>query len=113
MHTRFASTEWIAAQRAARHAGMTLSAFIRSLALDGADVLPFLTEEDRAVFEPLHHDLRTIGVNLNDLVRLSKQHNVSPDIAIVLSDLQLLLVGLKLELRRLAARPGRKIRERD
>jgi len=112
VHTRFASSEWIAAQRAARHAGMTLSAFIRSLALDGADVLPFLTEEDRAVFEPLHHDLRTIGVNLNDLVRLFKQHNVSPDIAIVLSELLLLLGGLKLELRRLAARPGRKIRGR-
>jgi len=89
---------------------MTLSAFIRSLTLDGAGVLPLLTEEDRAVFELLHRDLRAIGVNLNSLVRLSRQDKRSPDIVAALGELQPLIAGLMLELHRLAARPGRKIR---
>jgi hypothetical protein len=112
VHARFAASEWSAAERAARQAGMTLSAFIRSLALDGADVLPLLTEEDREVFELLHRDLSTIGVNLNDVVRLSTGHNLSTNSLAVLRELQPLIAGLMLELRRLAARPGRKIRGR-
>ncbi|EPE94081.1 mobilization protein (plasmid) [Rhizobium grahamii CCGE 502] len=111
VHARFAASEWVTAQRAARNAGMTLSAFMRSLTLHGADIMPLLADEDRAVFELLHNDLRAIDVNLNDLVRLSRQHNVSADSAAVLRELQLVLAGLMLELRRVAARRGRKLRE--
>ncbi|MBB3544786.1 MULTISPECIES: mobilization protein [unclassified Rhizobium] len=110
VHARFAASEWSAAEDAARQAGMTLSAFIRSLTLDGADILPLLTEEDRAVFELLHRDLRAIGVNLNSLVRLSRQDKRSPEIVAALGELQPLIAGLMLELHRLAARPGRTIR---
>jgi len=108
VHARLAASEWTAALNAAGRAGMTLSAFVRSLILDGAEVLPFLIDEERAVFRFLHHDLTAIAINLNALVRQSTQGNVSSDIADVLRELQPIVAGLALELRRLTIRPGRR-----
>ncbi|NLS07121.1 mobilization protein [Rhizobium sp. P32RR-XVIII] len=112
MHARFAASELVAVEEAAERAGMTLSAFIRSLTLDGAGVLPFLTEEDRAVFDLLHRDIRAIGVNLNSLTRLAHQRTVPIEISNVLQDFQPVVAALALELRRLAARSGRRVEGR-
>lgn len=90
-----------------------MSAFMRSLTLDGAGILPFLSEDDRVIFELLHRDLRAIGVNLNSLVRCSYQRSVPADAIADLRDLQPLVAGLAFELQRLASRPGRRMGHRD
>ncbi|MGV2102863.1 plasmid mobilization protein [Rhizobium sp. 21-4511-3d] len=109
VHARFSMSELAAVEDAAQRAGMTVSAFIRSLTLDGAGILPFLTDEDRAVLDLLHRDLRAIGVNLNSLVRFAHQRSMPADAADLLSELSPLVAGLALELRRLSTRPGRTI----
>jgi hypothetical protein len=48
---------------------MTVSAFVRSLAIEGAGVRPFLAEEDRAVLALLAGGMRAIGGNLNQIAR--------------------------------------------
>ena len=109
VHARFSVSELAALEDAAQRAGMTVSAFIRSLTLDGAGILPFLNDEDRAIFDLLHRDLRAVGVNVNSLVRLAHQRSVPADAVDLLSELSPLVAGLALELRRLATRPGRTI----
>jgi hypothetical protein len=113
VHTRFSAPELAAVEVAARQSEMSVSAFMRSLTLDGAGILPFLSEDDRVVFELLHRDLRAIGVNLNSLVRRSYQRSVPADAIADLRELQPLVAGLALELQRLASRPGRRIGRRD
>lgn len=109
VHVRFSASELVAVEVAAVRAEMSVSAFMRSLTLDGAGILPFFSDEDRAIFELLHRDLRAIGVNLNSLVRLSHQRSITAEGVADLRDLQPLVAGLALELRRLATRPGRTI----
>ena len=48
---------------------MTVSAFVRSLSVEGAGVRPFLGEGDRAVLGLLVDGMRAIGGNLNQLAR--------------------------------------------
>lgn len=48
---------------------MTVSAFVRSLGMEGAGVRPFLAEGDRAVFGLLADGIRAIGGNLNQITR--------------------------------------------
>lgn len=68
-HIRLSQTEFDALKAAAGAAGLTTSAFIRSLCLEGAGVRPFLGARDRAVLELLANGLRAIGSNLNQIVR--------------------------------------------
>jgi hypothetical protein len=68
-HIRFSSAEFEALEVAAADAGMTVSAFVRSLAIEGAGVRPFLAEEDRAVLALLAGGMRAIGGNLNQIAR--------------------------------------------
>jgi hypothetical protein len=68
-HIRFSPAEFGALEEAASAADMTLSAFVRSLAMEGAGVRPFLGEGDRAVLGLLADGMRAIGENLNQIAR--------------------------------------------
>jgi Bacterial mobilisation protein (MobC) len=68
-HIRFSPAEFDAIEAAARVAGMTVSAFVRSLSVEGAGVRPFLGEGDRAVLGLLADGMRAIGGNLNQIAR--------------------------------------------
>ncbi|MRX36900.1 plasmid mobilization relaxosome protein MobC (plasmid) [Aminobacter sp. MDW-2] len=68
-HIRFSPAEFEALEAAASAAGMTVSAFVRSLSMEGAGVRPFLGEEDRALLALLADGMRAIGGNLNQIVR--------------------------------------------
>ena len=68
-HVRFSPAEFDALEAAARAAGMTVSAFVRSLSMEGAGVRPFLGEGDRAVIRLLAEGIGAIGGNLNQIAR--------------------------------------------
>ena len=68
-HVRFSPAEFDALEAAASAAGMTVSAFVRSLSMEGAGVRPFLGEGDRAVLVLLADGMRAIGGNLNQIAR--------------------------------------------
>ncbi len=68
-HVRLSPAEFDALEAAASAAGMTVSAFVRSLSMEGAGVRPFLGEEDRMVLSLLADGLRAIGGNLNQIAR--------------------------------------------
>ena len=68
-HIRFSPAEFDALEAAAASAGMTISAFVRSLAMEGAGVRPFLGDGDRAMFGLLADGMRAIGGNLNQIAR--------------------------------------------
>jgi hypothetical protein len=68
-HVRFSLAEFEALEVAANAAGMTVSAFVRSLSMEGAGVRPFLAEGDRAVLGLLADGMRAIGGNLNQIAR--------------------------------------------
>jgi hypothetical protein len=69
VHIRFSPTEYDALEAAASAAGMTVSAFVRSLSMEGAGVRPFLGEVDRLVLGLLADGMRAIGGNLNQIAR--------------------------------------------
>ena len=69
MHIRFSPAEFDALEAAARAAGMTVSAFVRSLSMEGAGVRPLLGEGDRAVFGLLAEGMRAICDHLNQVAR--------------------------------------------
>ena len=68
-HIRFSPAEYDALEAAANTAGMTVSAFVRSLSMEGAGVRPFLGEGDRLVLDLLADGMRAIGGNLNQIAR--------------------------------------------
>ncbi|WP_353646770.1 plasmid mobilization relaxosome protein MobC [Mesorhizobium sp. WSM2239] len=68
-HVRFSASEFDALEAAARAAGMTVSAFVRSLSTEGAGVRPFLGDGDRAVLGLLADGMRVVGGNLNQIAR--------------------------------------------
>lgn len=68
-HIRFSPAEHDALEAVAGAADMTVSAFIRSLSMEGAGVRPFLGEGDRAVLGLLADGMRAIGGNLNQIAR--------------------------------------------
>ncbi|MCO5066804.1 MAG: MobC family plasmid mobilization relaxosome protein [Rhizobiaceae bacterium] len=68
-HIRFSPAEFEALEAAAGAADMTVSAFVRSLSIEGAGVRPFLGEEDRMVLSLLADGMRAIGGNLNQIAR--------------------------------------------
>ncbi|WP_137114123.1 plasmid mobilization relaxosome protein MobC [Mesorhizobium sp. GR13] len=69
-HIRFSSAEFDALEAAASEAGMTVSAFVRSLSMEGAGVRPFLADGDRAVLSLLVDGMRAVGGNLNQIARV-------------------------------------------
>ncbi len=68
-HIRFSAADFGALEEVARAAGMTVSAFVRALSMEGAGVHPFFGEADRAVLGLLAEGMRTIGGNLNQVAR--------------------------------------------
>ena len=68
-HIRFSPSEFETLEAAASAANMTVSAFVRSLSMEGAGVRPFLGEGDRAVLGLLAEGMRAIGGNLNQIAR--------------------------------------------
>ena len=68
-HIRFSPAEFGALEAAAAGAGMTVSAFVRSLAMEGAGVRPFLAEGDRALLGLLAEGMRAVSGNLNQIAR--------------------------------------------
>jgi len=68
-HIRFSPSDFEALETAAMAARMTVSAFVRSLSMEGAGVRPFLGEGDRAILGLLADGMRTIGDNLNQIAR--------------------------------------------
>lgn len=79
-HIRFSPAEFEALERAAKSAGMNISAFVRSLSMEGAGVRPFLGEGDRAVLGLLAEGMRAIGGNLNQIARaINNGRKSAPD----------------------------------
>jgi hypothetical protein len=68
-HIRLSEDEFAAVEAAATDASMSVSAFVRSLSLEGAGAKPFLSPADRAIIQLLGQDLRAIGNYLNQLAR--------------------------------------------
>lgn len=108
LKARVTEVEYQAIQTAAEASGLSVSAFLRSLMLEGAGVKPFLQEQDRAVMSLLHEDMRAIGVNLNQMARaLNSQRSVHPsELSISLANVQAVAAQCLLELRSLAKRAG-------
>lgn len=106
VHARFGASELAAVDGAADAAGLSLSAFIRSLALEGAGVRPFLTDEDRAVIDMLAGEMLAIAADLNQLARsVNRAGRVSAsDVSGTVVEVQRLAVAVVLELRRFAMR---------
>jgi uncharacterized protein (DUF1778 family) len=68
-HIRLSAIERDALDQAAAAADMTVSAFVRSLCLEGAGVCPFLSDRDRVILDLLANGLRTIAANLKRIAR--------------------------------------------
>ncbi|GLS28409.1 hypothetical protein SAMN04488498_11525 [Mesorhizobium albiziae] len=68
-HVRFSHAEFDALETAARAANMSVSRFVRSLAMEGAGVRPFLGDGDQAVLDLLADGVRAVGANLVQLSR--------------------------------------------
>ena len=68
-HIRFSEGEFSAVEAAAAQAGLSISAFLRSLSLEGAGMQPFLNPADREVMRLLSQDMRAISSSLNLIAR--------------------------------------------
>lgn len=68
-HIRFSEDEFSAVEAAAATAGLSISAFLRSLSLEGAGMQPFLNPADREVMRLLGQDMRAVGYSLNQFAR--------------------------------------------
>ncbi len=105
---RLNADEYSAVQDAAAKAGMTVSAFFRSLSLEGAGVRPVFNDKDRAILFLLHEDMRKIGVNLNQVARsLNAGRVVDPEeVKIALRNVKIVADEVSLELRAASVRAG-------
>lgn len=102
VNARFSPSEIAAVSKAATAAGVTVSAFIRSLSMEGAGVEPFLNEDDRIVFDRLREEVRRVGVNLNGLLRSVHRGIIrEPEIAEDLKELRPVVAALMIELGKL------------
>ncbi|CDN57704.1 Putative mob protein MobC (plasmid) [Neorhizobium galegae bv. officinalis bv. officinalis str. HAMBI 1141] len=109
VHARFGATEISMIEAAAKAAGLTVSAFVRSLTLEGAGVRPFLTDADRAVLGLLLSEVRAVGVNLNRLARTANRRGspVGEETRFVGDDVHRVLAAVLLELKSYAERGAR------
>lgn len=114
VHARFSAAELERISAAAKLAGMTVSGFLRSLALEGAGVQPFFSDDDRAILDVLVFDIRAIGVNLNQIAReLNRGRSpASADVASTVTAASQLVAGALIEMRGYAARRGQARRGR-
>jgi hypothetical protein len=112
VRTRMSGDECEAIEKAAQAAGMTVSAFLRSLVLEGAGVQPLLAERDRKVMGFLANEMRTVGTNLNEVARaLNSGKSLRPaDLDANISEVQIVVAGVLTELRTLARRAGNRRR---
>ncbi|WP_244541501.1 plasmid mobilization protein [Rhizobium tibeticum] len=112
VHARFSASELGAIAGVAAEAGMTTSAFMRSLTLEGAGVSPFFTDDDRAILDLLLSDMRAIGVNLNQLARVANRsgHVDAKAVSAQTADIQKIVAAVMLELRSFAARGAQRRR---
>ncbi|MGV1760565.1 plasmid mobilization protein [Rhizobium sp. A22-96] len=110
VHARLSVAEYAAVEHAAATAGITVSSFIRSLMLEGAGVLPFFTEDDRAILDMLLLDMRAIGANLDRLARSANSAGrMEPgEVLSALRDVQKVAASIMIELRTHGARAARR-----
>jgi hypothetical protein len=99
-HIRFSATEFDALKEAASAAGMTVSAFVRSLSIEGAGLRPFLGEGDRMLLGLLAEAMRAIGGNLNQVARAinTGRVRVERDVADSIKDAHSVATALASEL---------------
>ena len=109
---RLSAEEHAAIEMAAAAADMTMSAFLRSLMLEGAGVQPLLAEEDRTVMGFLADEMRAVGTNLNQLVRAMNSGRAIQDESrdANIGELQVVVAAVVTELRTLARRAGNRRR---
>ncbi|NGO55872.1 plasmid mobilization protein [Allomesorhizobium camelthorni] len=105
-HIRFSPAEFDALEAAASAAGMTVSAFVRSLSIEGAGVRPFLGEGDRLVLGLLADGMRAIGGNLNQIARAinTGRAPVESDVAGSIRDAHSVATALAAELAEMTRR---------
>ncbi|MGE7371425.1 plasmid mobilization protein [Neorhizobium sp. NPDC001467] len=108
VNVRVTDAEHEKIEAAAKSAGMSVSAFFRSLMLEGAGVRPILTRDDRLVMAALLEDMRKIGVNLNQVARAINSGKVvhPAEIDLNLKNVQSIQGAVMLELRELSRRSG-------
>ncbi|WP_246676899.1 plasmid mobilization relaxosome protein MobC [Mesorhizobium sp. B2-4-15] len=116
VRTRLSADDYAAVDAAAKLAGMTVSAFVRSLALEGAGVLPFMNEADRAIMELLGQDMLAIGNALNQAVRALNTGclETPSDLVVAAADARAVVITVAAELAGMTKRAGvaRRARER-
>jgi len=107
-HIRFSPAEFEALEAASGAAGMTVSAFVRSLSMEGAGVRPFLGEGDRAVLGLLADGMQAIGGNLNQIARAINSGRVptESDVAGSIKDTHSVATTLISELSEMIRRAG-------
>ncbi len=107
-HIRFSPEEFAALEVAAGRVGMTVSAFVRSLSLEGAGERPFFAEADQAILALLARDMRAIGNNLNRVARAINTGRVDivPDVALNVTDAGAIVATVLSELRNMARSAG-------
>lgn len=108
INVRVSDAEHQAIEEAAKAAGMSVSAFFRSLLLEGAGVRPILTAQERLIMAALLEDMRMIGINLNQVARaLNAGKGVHPsELDINIGNVQRIQAAVMLELRALSRRTG-------
>jgi uncharacterized protein (DUF1778 family) len=108
VRTRLSRDEYAAVEKAAQAADMSVSAFLRSLVLEGAGVQPMLAEQDRTVMGLLADEMRAVGTNLNQVARaLNGGGSIRPsDLDVTVGEVQIVVAGVVGELRGLAKRAG-------
>lgn len=109
---RLSADELAAIEKAASAADMTMSAFMRSLLLEGAGVQPMLSGEDRTVMGLLADEMRAVGSNLNQLARSLNTGGAirSADVDANIGEIQIVVAAVLNELRTLAKRAGHRRR---
>lgn len=112
VHVRVTDDEHAGIERAAVSADMTVSAFFRSLLIEGAGIQPMLTEEDREILAVLREDMRMIGVNLNQVARALNSGRAvhAGEINMAVENVQRVQAAVVSELRLLAQRQGQRRR---
>ena len=107
-HIRFSDDETAAVEGAAERAGLSVSAFLRSLSLEGAGVRPFMSRQDRAIIEMLVQDMRAVGGNLNQIARaLNAGHSVmGSDLTGAIDDARAIATTVAAELASMTKRAG-------
>lgn len=92
MTIRFSTAEITALQQRARIAGCTVAAYTRQAifgaAIEAATVPPPSVTDELAARE-LAHQVRMVGVNLNQIARrMNEEHSPPPDLLVLLDEIR-------------------------